>query len=237
MDNDYTMAANAAEEVSDVQETASYAEDGTPAESSDAAAHTDAPEDITQTQAFSRRLNEMSARRVDDSVRSLGQVNPYTGKPVETEQDMRDLQAMREADDLGQDPATAVRIRSLEAELARYRSREAEASLLSDPVLGGYYERYRDDVADFVDFAAQEGKAITHEQALRAILADNLDEILRSGAERARQETLAQIGANTSASPGSIGGAVVENTGDFARMSDEEFEKAIAAAKRGELKI
>ena len=135
MDNDYTMAANAAEEVSDVQETASYAEDGTPAESSDAAAHTNAPEDITQTQAFSRRLNEMSARRVDDFVRSLGQVNPYTGKPVETEQDMRDLQAMREADDLGQDPATAVRIRSLEAELALLAddADELEAAWLEQP--------------------------------------------------------------------------------------------------------
>jgi len=197
-------------------------------------------EDITQTQAFSRRLNEMSTKRareaVDAFVASLGQTNPYTGRAITTEQEMRDYHAMREADELGKDPETAVRIRSLEGELAGYRQREEETALRSHPELGEFYDEFHDEVAELVGFAASQGRTISQEEALRTIMAYNFDTIRKREAEKARQETLRQMNANSSASPGSVGGAPVETQPEYSRMSDAEFEKAIEAAKRGALR-
>lgn len=238
MDENNTMAANA--EFEAAQTASAGAEAASASEDSAAAVETSQTEDITQTQAFSRRLNEMSEKRareaVDSFVASLGQTNPYTGEPIRTEQDMRNFRAMQEADEQGKDPETAVRIRSLEGELAEYRLREQETALRNDPELGALFEEYYDDVADLVNYAAENGREVSLEDALRHVMAYNMDAIRKSDAEKARQETIRQINANSAASPGSVSGAAVDGTVDYSRMSDEDFEKAIAAAKRGEMR-
>lgn len=232
-----TMAANAEDTAGLVTDTAAQNTSG----DSDAAVETQsAAQDVTQTQAFSRRLNEMSEQRsreaVDTFVASLKQTNPYTGRPITTAQEMRDYQAMCQADEEGKDPETAVRIRSLESELAGYRSREAEAQLANDPELGEFYDEYRDQVAELIEFCRADGREVPADEALRAVIAHNLTSIRQRDIERARAETLGRINANAAASPGSVGGEPTSNTADYGSMSDADFEKIVQKAMRGEYK-
>lgn len=73
---------------------------GTPPEPPAAAANSG--DDVTQTQAFARRLKERSEQeaqrlaqeRVDEFYRQMyaGQQNPYTGRPIESEADYREYE-------------------------------------------------------------------------------------------------------------------------------------------------
>ena len=50
-------------------------------------------EELTQTQAFSRRLREMSSREVDNFVSGLGWTNDITGEPIRTREDFTRCQS------------------------------------------------------------------------------------------------------------------------------------------------
>ena len=232
-----TMAANAEESNAGlVEDTAAQ----TSADSS-AAVESSPNEDVTQTQAFSRRLNEMSAKRsreaVDSFAASLRQTNPYTGKPITTAQEMRDYYAMRDAEEQGKDPETAVQLSTLRNRLAEYESREAEAKLRDDPELGEYYEEYQDELAELLEACRNDGRSdIAPEAALRALIAHNIGTIKQRDADRVKQETLSRINANAAASPGSVSGEVAGNVADYGSMSDDDFEKVVQKAMRGELK-
>ena len=195
-----------------------------------------AGQDVTRTQAFSRRLNEMSARNTDAEIKKLGMFNPYNNSPIESLEQLRQYRAMQDADERGLDPQSTAELNSLRSQLAGYQLREQEAAIKADPNLSGIYDEYRDEVMAFAEYAAAEGRPIDLDAALRVVMSQNYDAIRARDAERARNEALAGINANRAASPGAVGGSPAGNSAGYADMSDADFERVLAAAKRGELR-
>lgn len=226
------MAANAAETSAPDTGTQESQTVGSAAAPSDASAG----QDVTRTQAFSRRLNEMSARNTDAEIKKLGMFNPYNNSPIESLAQLRDYRAMQEADERGLDPQSTAELNGLRSQLAEYRLREQEAAIKADPNLAGIYEDYRDEVVAFAEYAASEGRELDLDAALRVVMSQNYDAIRAKDAERVRNEALAGINANRAASPGSIGGAPAGDTANYRDMSDAEFDRLLVAAKRGELR-
>lgn len=232
------MAANTAD-VSAPEDTGST---DTAAVGSDAASSgsSDTGQDVSRTQAFSRRLNEMSAQRTDAAIAALGMTNPYTGSPISTLAQMQEYRAMQEADENGTDPSSAAELSRLRTELHEYKQREQMAGLTaqenairSDPSLGPLYEEYREEVFAVLEDAAERGETLDLDAALRWAISLHYDDIRTRDIERAKAEALAGVKANAAASPGSLSGAPTGDTMDWASMSSEEFARHLEIAKRG----
>lgn len=162
--------------------------------------------------------------------------NPYTNSPIESLEQLRQFRAMQDADERGLDPQSTAELNDLRSQLADYQLREQEAAIRADPNLGGIYDEYRDDVIALVQHAAAEGGQIDLDTALRVVMSQNYDAIRARDAEKARNEALAGINANRAASPGAVGGAPAGGNAGYASMSDADFDRVLAAAKRGELR-
>lgn len=227
-DTDY-MADNAA-----VEETTAPAGEDTAAE--DGAAAVTQNDTHAQTKAFSERLNKMSEAKVDEFVRSLNITNPYTGNKVTTRREHEEYLQMVAADDAGADPQTTAENFRLRSQLADYQSREEEAKLKNDPVFGGYFEQYRDELVEVQRDERANGNEIPLEMLLRARIAEELPNILADRESKAKSDALTAMRANAAASPGASGGAATDNSSSYATMSDAEFEKVYRAAINGDLK-
>ena len=230
------MAANAAaiSETEDMTADTGVAAGGTTEETNNSEGN--ASGEVTQTQAFSRRLNEMLPQRVDGEIASVGLVNPFTGKPITSRRELAAYKHMVEADGQGLDPNTAAELADARTQLADYQQREQEAALLGDSQLAPLYEEYRDDVLAIVQMAREDGRDITLDAALRAVMAQNYDTILSRETERIRNETIEQYRKQTLSSPGAVGGAPTGDKVDYASMSSTDFAAMVERAKRGELK-
>jgi len=195
-----------------------------------------AENDVTATKAFSKRLNE----RTDAMIADLGMTNPYTGKPISTYAEMQDYRAMQSADEAGENPESAAELSRLRARVAEFEQREREvgfreqeAAIRSDPALAPIYEEYHDDVMKLMEVSAAEGYDIDLDSALRTIMSTHYGDIRSRDIERAKAEALASVRAAGAASPGSIGGGGANESVDWATMSDADFERHLAIAKRG----
>lgn len=84
MELENNLAANATETVEGGANTEEQTNTVTEPETSPVTAENSEPEDITKTQAFSRRLNEERQRITDEAIKELygNQVSPYTNKPI-----------------------------------------------------------------------------------------------------------------------------------------------------------
>lgn len=233
-----TMAANTA--AAESANTAPAAAEGSAAASENTSAAAVAEQDVTRTQAFSQRLNQMSAQRTDAAIKALGMVNHYDNSPIETIDQLQAYNAMRQADEAGDDPRSAAAMVNLQsqlsqqnAQLAEYRLREQEAAITADPVLSQLYNEYRDEAIDYLELLVQNGGEANLGTALNMALTEHLGDIRAREYERGKSEALASINANRAASPGSVGGVPAGGRMDWSTMSDEEFEKQLEVAKSG----
>lgn len=199
-----------------------------------------AERDVSQTKAFSDRLNKMSAERTDAAIAGLGMTNPYTGKPISTLAEMQEYRAMQSADEAGSDPESAAELSRLRAQVAEFQQRERDAgfrdqesAIKANPALAAIYEEYHDDVMQIMEVSAAQGYDVDLDSALRTVMSTHYDDIRARDIERAKAEALASVRAAGAASPGSIGGAATGDTVDWATMSDADFERHLAIAKRG----
>lgn len=197
--------------------------------------------DVSQTKAFSERLNAMSAQRTDAAIASLGMTNHFTGKPISTLAEMQDYRAMQAADEAGGDPESAAELSRLRAQVAEFQQRERdaglrdqEAAIRANPALSEVYDEYHDDVMQLMEASASNGQEIDLDSALRVIMSAHYDDIRAKDIERAKTEALASVRAAAAASPGSIGGGGANEPVDWLNMSSEEFKRHVEIAKRGD---
>lgn len=237
MELENTMAANVADTTAVDTGGADNSAAGSAAAPSGASP---AERDVSQTKAFSDRLNKMSAERTDAAIAGLGMTNPYTGKPISTLAEMQDYRAMQSADEAGGDPESAAELSRLRAQVAEFQQRERDAgfrdqesAIKANPALAAIYEEYHDDVMGLMEQASDNGQDIDLDSALRIIMSTHYDDIRARDIERAKAEALASVRAAGAASPGSIGGGGANEPVDWANMSSEEFSKHLAIAKRG----
>lgn len=189
-------------------------------------------QDVTQTQSFARRLKE----EVDRSIGGMGLTNHFTGQAIMTKADLAAYKRMQEAEAEGLDPESAAEAGALREELAGYRAKEQEAAIMGNPAYAPLYTEYRDTVHALIAEAAADGQDISLETALKAVIAENWDDISARQSERIRQEATKNFTNTALASPGAAGGAATGRTSSYATMSDADFDAALARAKRGELK-
>lgn len=196
--------------------------------------------DVSQTKAFSDRLNKMSAERTDAAIAGLGMTNHFTGKPISTLAEMQDYRAMQAADEAGGDPESAAELSRLRAQVAEFQQRERdagfreqEAAIRANPALSEVYDEYHDDVMQLMEVSASNGQEVDLDSALRVIMSAHYDDIRARDIEKAKTEALASVRAAGAASPGALGGGGANEPVDWANMSSEEFSKHLAIAKRG----
>lgn len=233
-----TMAANTAPAESAETSAVSTEAEGSVAASNEVSAP--AQQDITQTQAFSKRLNQMSAQKTDAAIKELRMINPYTNSPIESLDQLRAFNAMQQADEQGRDPHGAAELIDLQAqlsnqsaELAEYRMREQIATIKSNADLGEIYEEYKDEINELMTHIIEDGEEPDLESALNVVAAQHIGDIRRREAEKAKAEAMASIAANRAASPGSLAGTPAGDAVDWNTMSRADFAKALEVAKDG----
>ena len=244
------LAENAVEEAVDATETedgaaaVEEAEETTGAEAPNPVQETPAPPDPEEerrqarerTRAFSERLNAMSAKRLDDFVARMGWVNEYTGQPVKTAAEYDQYQAMRQAAKRGSDPVLAARLTEMETRIARYQDREQDEQMQSDPQYGEVYKELRDETMQLLDYCRRSGRGdVDLQSAFGVVLKNNMGRLFEKARGSAQSRAVRQIAAAAKATPGSLSAGTAPAVQDFATMSDDDFDKQIERALRGEL--
>ena len=126
-------------------------------------------------------------------------------------------------------------VAALREKLRTYEQAEEEQRLMND-AHGDAYRRWHDEIHQLAEYANTRGHAVTLTAAFHAVLIAHLDELLSEAAERAGREVLAQRTANETATPNALRSETADNGTDYARMSDEEFDRVLRMALNGELK-
>ena len=190
---------------------------------------------VDKTKEFSRRLNEMSAKRLNDFVASMGWTNTYTGKPITTEAEYRDFMEMHEAAQRGADPVMTAKVNNLERNLMGYKLKEQDAELMNDPDRGEIYKACRDEVLGLVEYCkTQQGVNIDVNTAFSTVLSKKLPQIIADIKATEQKTTVKKVAATTKASVGALGEARETPKQDINSMSDAEFEKLLQRVKGGE---
>ena len=189
---------------------------------------------ITKTQAFSRRLNDLSGRKVDEFISGLGWVNPYTNNPIRNQEQYKEFLAMQNAAQAGKDPVTESRINGLEAQVRAYKELEEDTALQNDPVYGQYYKKYRDDVIGVLNLAKRQGMNIGIKDVFNTVIMKKLPDIMAQQKTATAAETVKSVSSKAKASPGGLGGETYEQKLSVADMNDKQFDDLYRRVMRGE---
>ena len=190
---------------------------------------------VDKTKEFSRRLNEVSAKRLNDFVASMGWTNTYTGKPITTEAEYKDFMEMHEAAQRGADPVMTAKVNNLERNLMGYKLKEQDMALMNDPDRAEIYKACREEVLGLVDYCkTQQGVNIDVNTAFSTVLSKKLPQIMADIKAAEQKATVKKVAATTKASVGALGEARETPKKDVNSMSDDEFENLLLRVKRGE---
>lgn len=189
---------------------------------------------ITKTQEFSRRLNDLSGRKVDEFISGLGWVNPYTNAPIKTQGQYKEFLAMQNAAQAGKDPVTESRINGLEAQVRAYKELEEDTALQNDPFYGQYYKKYRDDVIGVLNLAKRQGMNIGIKDVFNTVIMKKLPDIMAQQKTATAAETVKSVSSKAKASPGGLGGETYEQKLSVADMNDKQFDDLYRRVMRGE---
>ena len=213
--------------------TSESSENNSPAE----AANVGEEDKITKTKAFSQRLNEMSSKKLDSFIASMGWKNDYLGgKPIRTEAEYKEFLQMHSAAQAGRDPVSAARINRLESEVSSYRIEKQDAAMQNDPVFGELYKEYRNDVLSLVENAHRKGLNVDIQGAFNAIVmqGENFKNILARSNTNAEKRAIEKIKNNGVSAVGSLSAESNNKPLDIASMSSEDFEKLVKRVTNGE---
>lgn len=161
-------------------------------------------EDITRTQAFSRRLKEYGDKRVNDVYAGFGWTNPYTGEPIKTEADYQNYRSMQEAFERGQDPKLVSEVNMLRQQLDEYKLRDMDSQLLNDAQEQGFYKTVREDCINLVNYAKTRGVNISLMDAYNTIKARNFNTYMANAQKKAEANVVQKINAVNQGAVGSL---------------------------------
>lgn len=204
-------------------------------------------EPFTQTQAFSRRLNEMSARAsaqaVDQFIAARGWRNDFTGEPIRSQAEFEQWQAMMNAHQNGQDPRAAAELmqlreqtRAQQQQLQFLQVQQDDASLSSDPATAQLYAQLRPQVLELMQYCVNRGQPANLRAAFNVIAMRHLPEMQRAAGEAGQKKAVRQMRANSKATPGPLKDTGEDRPIDYDNMSSSDFEKILKNAKEGRLR-
>ncbi|MBR2070404.1 MAG: hypothetical protein IJ981_03155 [Clostridia bacterium] len=172
---------------------------------------------------------------------SLGGKNPYTNEPIEDDADVEEFLTMREIEKKGGDPTYDY------AKYVKEKAREKAKETAKAQEEASKKEWFSNDLAAFIDKHPDvDVDKLIEDKAFQAFaegkvgnkpLADIYDRYcaIFGNVEKKAQEKANKMFAKAKASPGSLSGGETKPL-SYYEMSDEDFEKQILRAKRGELK-
>ncbi len=191
---------------------------------------------------------------VDEEIKTLfsGEINPFTGKPIENFQDLKALNKMKKSaerqemlDNAGLDEDTlnyileeSPYIKEVKSFLDEKRSKEAseaiekEISKISEinPDIKSFEDLFMNDNFSKMNDLIMKGYAISD-----AYILCDYEALNKKAGEKERNSVISKIRQNKESSPGSLSSGYTSEGKSVDDMSDEEFEKMLAKAKRGEL--
>lgn len=189
---------------------------------------------VTRTQEFSRRLNDLSGRKVDEFISGMGWVNPYTNEPIQSQAQYNEFLAMQNAAELGKDPVTESRISGLENQLRAYKEAEEKNRLQNDPFYGQYYTQYEDDITGVLNLARQRGMNVSLTDVFNTVMMKHLPDIMSQQSMATAAQTIKSVSDKAKASPGGLGGESYEQKVSVKDMSKEQFDTLYKRVMRGE---
>lgn len=161
-------------------------------------------EDVTKTQAFSRRLKEYGDKRVNDVYAGFGWTNPYTGEPIKTEADYQNYRSMQEAFERGQDPKLVSEVNMLRQQLDEYKLRDMDSQLLNDAQEQEFYKTVREDCINLVNYAKTRGVNISLMDAYNTVKARNFNTYMANTQKKAEANVVQKINAVNQGAVGSL---------------------------------
>ena len=247
-ENEAVVAANGSAEPTDVSPAT---ETERPASDADGEPFADGAEGA---RAFSRRLQAVSSKRVDDFVAEMGLVDPYRGgRPIRTQEDYAAWQQRLTAENVPSVPQEASRepfpepaqdapqempdetpLQLLE-QLHTLESERRDRELLEDEAHGAAYRLLRDKVQQVMTGPDGQLLPLDRDAVYGAVLLRELPEVLQQLTGSAREEALRAVQAAGTASPGALGGQAAAPAPDFASMPSEEFAAYRRRALCGEM--
>lgn len=190
-----------------------------------------------RTRAFSKRLGEMTRKKVDEWIASFGWINQFTGEAITNEEQLSRYREMEGLCSPSSIPEQLAQLSKLQQRLHSYEIDEEDRRLQNDPVLGEAYRQIRTEVLERMQAPAAQGEPPRKfSEALGQVLLERFDQVAGHLAGQAQEQAMRTLTANLKASPGALGEACDNPPLSFERMSDREFERYERMALRGELR-
>lgn len=187
-----------------------------------------AAEEVTQTQAFARRLKEETSRAAQEANDTVyaklyeGQVMPISGKPILSEADYNQALYEQEMQNAGVDDIDRLVSEHPDVKAARLERESVQRQQQIYAEWSELTEEYP-DVKDFSQIP-QEVFALKEAKGIPLLDAFNRIHVKKVKLET-EQETIRKINKNAESSPGSaLDDGVIHKTKNVADMTSEEFE-------------
>ena len=190
-----------------------------------------------QNALFAKIRREAEQKARDRVIAEMGM--EWNGAPIKTYDDyqraVREKQLMEEAQQQGLDPQFYTDFKNMQDELQNYRRNtmitQQDAELVNDPVKGELYNQWKSDVIDMANRYNTDLKT-----AFSVVLEERLGEVLAMNAKKIQNDTISKINENKTTTPGSLSASNEQPSLNAWDMSDNDFEKMMERASRGELK-
>lgn len=242
----------------EVQDEAEFTEETGAKETEPAEPSTETEEESGQdteraersVQAEKRRQREAQENALRERIKAeayrkglldaVGKTNPYTGEEIKDDLDVQEFLTMRDIEKRGGDPVGDYR-KEVKEKGREKSSKDTDPAERKNDDLTKFMQAYPDiDVNKLLNdarFGQFAGKRIANE-GLKDIYDDYLAFTSKFDAkvEAKAQAKAKNVLAKAKASPGSLSGNGDPAPISYDDMSDEEFERVIEKAKRGELK-
>lgn len=188
--------------------------------------------DVTQTQAFSRRLNEERARiaqeaeirAVDNYIAKQYEGQLWNGKPITTKAELDQALYEKQLIDAGQDPDTVKKLIDEHPDVVSSRTSKRNMEQWSELVAD------HPDITDATQVPGEawllyRDKGVPLLDAYNRVLIKNQKAQIDKVKLETEQETIRKLNKNATSSPGSASnGGVVHKTKSVEDMTAEEFE-------------
>lgn len=196
--------------------------------------------EVTDTQAFSQRLKEMTQREVDKVYADLFKDSEFEIRSKADYDALAERQRIQEeALAKNYDPELYEKVVTMEKELSEFRSQKTmsqqEEVLSKDETYGAFFNEHKDEIKNLAN-SFDGGIKGNLDVAMTLYIKQEFPKFLKQTAEKAEQAAVEKIIKNQKTSPGSLSAGGDKETNSIWEMSSQDFKAMQEKALRGELK-
>lgn len=194
--------------------------------------------DITQTQAFAYRLKEEKQRARDMAIAEMGMQDPYSGEPITTEAQYKQVKQRQEYEEKGislEDVQTIANQALNNNPLVQEAREIVKNQRLNDLKSKPFYAEVEPQLLQL----AQSNPTLDLLGAYKYLVGERLfnnglDDIVNNTKKQTEQETVRKLMNNAQSTPGALGAEATEHKTGYASLSKSEKEQFRQRVLRGE---